>query len=491
MLLNYASFNKPPKPAPQSKSKARLVIFSSRRKPKLGASKAYSGEQLSDFLAGKTNSLLENTARGCTLYLCPRPSETEVKSHGGLLSPSLYSRFRDETGQGIRTLLSRKIGELVLEWDELDQEELLGTLVGLELASYNFRPEKASLPRLKIPKGIDQEILSEARALAEGSQAARHLINLPPNILNPKTFAELIQKTFTKKKGWTCEVWNEERLKKEKMNLHVAVGAGAEERSRLVMLRYQGRKPEAKIALVGKGITFDSGGLDIKPSAGMRLMKKDMGGAAAVFGLALWVLERKPNLELEFYFPLAENAVDEDSFRPGDIYTARNGKTVEISNTDAEGRLVLADSLALASERLGNKLGPKDHIINVATLTGAGKIALGPDIASLFSNTDSLAASLMSSGQERGDACWQLPLWPQYRSYLKSSFADLENSASTSYGAVITAALFLEDFVGQKPWAHLDIYAWKDGAGGVFAEKGGCGQAVQMLAMHLNSLPDL
>ena len=237
--------------------------------------------------------------------------------------------------------------------------------------------------------------------------------------------------------------------------------------------------PAAKpVAFVGKGVTFDSGGLDIKPSSGMRLMKKDMGGAAAVAGLAMWAHRVNYSKPLDFYLALAENSVDGKSFRPSDVITARNGLQVEIHNTDAEGRLVLADALDVAVTQ--TKADEPEMVIDVATLTGAIKVALGADLAGLFTNDDDLAEKLSQAGQAAGDLSWRMPLLSKYNGASSSHFADMVNAVD-GFGGAITAALFLEKFVKQKSWAHLDIYAWTEKATGSLQAAGGNAQGLYCL----------
>ena len=267
------------------------------------------------------------------------------------------------------------------------------------------------------------------------------------------------------------------------MNLLLATGGGAAHSPCLVHIRYRPSKKSKPVALVGKGITFDSGGLDIKPASGMRLMKKDMGGAAAVFGATLWAARARAPQAIDTYLSLAENAVGSHSFRPGDVYTSRSGQSVEISNTDAEGRLVLADAIDVA-------VTAKDKpaaVVNVATLTGAIKVGLGAGLAGLFSNHSPLADRLRSRFWRAGDPVWIMPLYQKYRPSMASTFADMVNSVEVPFGGAITAALFLESFVKGVPWAHLDIYAWKDSSEGAWSESGGSGQAVMGLIDWLGS----
>jgi leucyl aminopeptidase len=216
-----------------------------------------------------------------------------------------------------------------------------------------------------------------------------------------------------------------------------------------------GRASDPKITLVGKGVTFDTGGLDIKPSAGMLLMKKDMGGAANVLGLAHAIMDAKLKVRLRVLIPVVENAISASAFRPGDVLRARNGTTVEIGNTDAEGRLILGDALALADEE------SPELIVDMATLTGAARVAVGPDLPPLYTADEALAAALMAAGTASDDPLWRLPLWAPYESMISSKIADVNNAGQGGFAGSITAALFLQRFVRQaKAWVHLDIFAW-------------------------------
>ncbi|MFN8945511.1 MAG: leucyl aminopeptidase family protein, partial [Pseudobdellovibrionaceae bacterium] len=267
----------------------------------------------------------------------------------------------------------------------------------------------------------------------------------------------------------------------------LAVGKGAENPPCFIHIRYRPvkmNKNSRPIAFVGKGITFDTGGLDIKPSTAMRLMKKDMGGAASVLALAYWVDQMKYDRPCDFYLALAENGVDGKAFRPSDVIVSKAGYSVEIDNTDAEGRLVLADALCVAVNQV--KKDEPEFVIDVATLTGAIKVALGAEVAGLFSNNNSLADELLKSSERFDDQMWRMPLVSKYFQNLSSPFADFKNSAD-GFGGAITAALFLEKFVQGKNWAHLDIYAWADRANGAITSAGGNGQAVQALIGFLKN----
>ncbi len=409
-----------------------------------------------------------------------------------------YARYRDLAGSIVPQLDVFALEKLIVEFNGLTPEEERGFFVGLEMAAYSFagntdnpRRKRKKRPQILVSKASDQvasEIEAAAR-LALSVNLARHLVNLPGGTLHPRNFSEIASHLFTHRDSTSVEIWSGEKLIEERMNLLLAVGGGAVEGPRLVHLRY--RPPNAQeglrpVAIVGKGITFDSGGLDIKPSSGMRLMKKDMGGAAAALAILHWADSVELPVPLDVYLSLAENAVSAASFRPGDILTARNGLAIEIHNTDAEGRLVLADALDVAVSQEDPTHRPA-AVINLATLTGAIKVGLGAEIAGMFCNDDDLALELFDAGSSRGDFSWRMPLYQPYKSMLRSTFADHVN-ASDGFAGAITAALFLELFVKDIPWAHFDIYAWKDSAGGAWAEAGGSGQPVQAVTEFLERL---
>ncbi|MES2963790.1 MAG: leucyl aminopeptidase family protein, partial [Bdellovibrionota bacterium] len=414
------------------------------------------------------------------------------------LEKSGYARFRDLAGPIVSQLATFKLDKVVIETHGLSPEEERALLIGLELASYSYaenrdNPKKTrkKLPALllKTSEALDSREIGAAARLAFSMNVARHLTNIPGGELNPRTYSDAVVDLFEGLPDVDVEVWQGEKLRQENMNLLLAVGGAATEGPRLVRISYRPKSAAAgtrPVAIVGKGITFDSGGLDIKPSSGMRWMKKDMGGSAASVGLAYWAVSSGLALPLDVYLSIAENAIGSASFRPGDVITARSGVTVEIGNTDAEGRLVLADALDVAV----NAEEKPQALIDIATLTGAIKVGLGAEIAGLFANDDSLATEIEEAGRRTGDLSWRMPLFQPYKSMLRSTFADTNNCSDGGFGGAITAALFLEMFVKDIPWAHLDIYAWKDGAGGAFAESGGNGQPIQALSRVLSRMAD-
>lgn len=421
-------------------------------------------------------------------------AENEKGQHYGLLDESTYAWFRDHAGVIFSSCKSLNIENLQFYFSQVKATEIAPAIViGLELATYNFMAalteKKSPIPKIyfksdlvKLSQNMIQVALKEAAAI----QLARHLVNLPPNLMNPETMQSIIENdlSFANTK---VIVWNEEKLNSENMNLLLAVGSGSKTPPRMIQLKYRPKKSSSKkpIAFVGKGITFDTGGLDIKNSAGMRLMKKDMGGAASVLALAYWVSQVGYPRACDFYLALAENAVDSHSMRPSDIYKSRAGYAVEIDNTDAEGRLVLADVMDVASTQKGKD--EPEYLIDIATLTGAIKVALGADVLGLFSNDDQLADQMTRAGQQVGEPAWRMPLVQKYFSSLSSNFGDFKNAAD-GFGGAITAALFLEKFCHQKKWAHLDVYCWADKATGALASAGANGQPVQLMIQWLKSV---
>ncbi len=287
--------------------------------------------------------------------------------------------------------------------------------------------------------------------VAEGVEIARTLVNEPPNVLYPEAFAEHAR--ALEKLGVDVEVLDEKAMTKLGMGALLAVGQGSTRASRFVVMRWKGAKSKkaAPVAIIGKGVCFDSGGVSIKPAAGMEDMKGDMAGAACVVGLLHALAKRKARANVVGVIGLVENMLGPEAYRPGDILTSMSGQTIEVVNTDAEGRLVLADALWWTKETVKPRL-----MINLATLTGAILVALGVENAGLFSNDDVLSARLSEAGKATGETVWRMPMGPAYDKLIDSKFADMKNSGGRHAGS-ITAAHFLKRFVGDIPWAHLDI----------------------------------
>jgi leucyl aminopeptidase len=286
-------------------------------------------------------------------------------------------------------------------------------------------------------------------AVAEGVELARNLVNEPPNVLFPVEFADRIKSL--EKLGVEVESLDEKAMGKLGMNALLAVGRGSARESRLVTMRWNGARSKRTKPIVGKGVCFDSGGISIKPSAGMEDMKGDMGGAACVVGLLHALAARKAKVNVVGVVGLVENMPDGDALRPGDIIASMSGQTIEIVNTDAEGRLVLADALWYVQETFSPRA-----IIDLATLTGAIIVALGNDVAGLFSNNDELAQRLAAAGEASGEKVWRMPLGAAYDKLIDSKFADMKNTGGRNGGS-ITAAQFVQRFVKETPWAHIDV----------------------------------
>jgi leucyl aminopeptidase len=321
------------------------------------------------------------------------------------------------------------------------------------LASYRFGRYKSADKegaRLIAPDGVARaQLESIAGAVALG----RDLINTPTNDLGPQALEEAVV-ALAEKHGTCCTVVRGDDLLAQNFPLLHAVGRAAAEPPRIVDFRF-GPDDAPKVTLVGKGVCFDTGGLDIKPSAGMLIMKKDMGGAATALALASMIMDAKLPVRLRVIIPIVENAIAGNAFRPGDIYRSRKGLTVEIGNTDAEGRLILADALALADE------DEPDLVLDFATLTGAARVALGPDLPPMYTDDDGLADACLEHSRKVYDPVWRMPLWTPYDKLLDGKISDLVNVSSGPFAGSITAALFLRRFVERaKAWAHFDVYAW-------------------------------
>jgi leucyl aminopeptidase len=371
-------------------------------------------------------------------------------------------------------------------------EDAAGAIVeGVALASYRFNKYRSNSspttavkslilfrPGLKRTPSLERSLRRVEQTLP-GVFLARDLVNEPPSVTTARFLGEEA-KRHCRGRGLSVEVWNKKKI--ESMNLAglLAVNRGSLEEPRFIKIHYQpSGRARKKVALIGKGITFDSGGLSLKPAKSMETMKLDMAGGAAVIGTMSRLPYLRPDVEVTGYVPATDNLPGGNAQKPGDVIRYLNGKTIEVLNTDAEGRLILADALALAAKQ------KPDCMVNLATLTGACMVALGNGVAGIFSNDQALADNLMHCARDAGEKLWQLPLVKEYREALKSGVADMKNVAGP-HGGAITAALILQEFVDDIPWAHLDI------AGPAFAEtdtaisaKGGTGFGVRTLLKFL------
>jgi leucyl aminopeptidase len=365
---------------------------------------------------------------------------------------------------------------------DLPNASLSEQALGWLLAGYRFGAYKqATAPKAELvaPEGVDATRLE---AIAAGEALTRDFINTPANDMGPGEI-EAATQALADEFGAGCDAIRGDVLLSENLPLIHAVGRASPRLPRLIEMNWGEAGP--MLVLVGKGVAFDTGGLNLKPGASMGLMKKDMGGAATVLGLARMIMALKLPLRLRVLIPAVENAVAGSAFRPGDILTSRKGLTVEVNNTDAEGRLVLADALALADE------ARPDLIVSMATLTGAARVAVGPDLAPFYATNDGHAHALSRAGRKTRDPLWRMPFWEPYEGMIEPGIADLDNAPKGGFAGSITAALFLKRFVEQAPnYVHFDIYGWQPSAA-PGRPKGGVGQGARALLEALPGLLDL
>ncbi len=390
----------------------------------------------------------------------------------GMGTPADQARTRFTLG-GARSKLPAGIYSLntTLSGDALDAEYL-----GWLLAGYRFdRYATASAVHAQL---LPPENSTRLEAIAAGEALTRDLINTPASDMGPPELEAAASTLATAHDATMSVIVGDDLLDANYPLIHT-VGRAADRAPRLVDIKWGRTGPQ--LTLVGKGVCFDTGGLNLKPGASMGLMKKDMGGAAAVLGLAHMIMSLNLPLRLRVLIPAVENSVSGNAFRPGDILNSRKGLTVEINNTDAEGRLVLADALALADEET------PDLIISMATLTGAARVAVGPDLAPYYTDTPDHSAALETAALRCADPVWRLPFHTPYEAMIEPGIADLDNAPKGGFAGSITAALFLRRFVTETPYMHFDIYGWQPNAANA-RPKGGVGQGTRAL---LDALPDM
>ena len=362
------------------------------------------------------------------------------------LSPWCLAKLGESLPEGTYKLTEGEPGQAALGW---------------LLAQHRFdayrKPEDQERGARILLTGEPAKIDSMVRQ-AEATVLVRELVNTPAGDLGPADLEQAVREQADRI-GGEVRVTTGDELSSGYPLIAAVGGAATRERApRLIEMEW-GNPQHPRVAVVGKGVCFDSGGLDLKPATGMRLMKKDMGGAAHALALAVLIAGERLPVRLHLLIPAVENAVSGNAVRPGDIVKSRQGLQVEIDNTDAEGRLVLADALAKAAE------AKPELILDFATLTGAARVALGPDLPAMFSNDDGLAGELAASGEQSADPVWRMPLWDAYDEMLKSDIADLANASGTPMAGAVVAAMFLKRFVPKDtPWAHFDTYAWRDTA---------------------------
>ncbi len=335
---------------------------------------------------------------------------------------------------------------------KVDDEKLYSYAIAWGLGAYQFSRYKKTV-RAPAQLYLPQQMADSVQNAVEAIYLVRDCINTPANNMQPSDLAKVAKELAGNFGAEFSEIVGEDLLQQNYPSIY-AVGCSSDNAPRLLDLRW-GNSAHPKVTLVGKGVCFDSGGLDLKSSAHMLLMKKDMGGAAHVLGLARMIMQAKLPIRLRVLIPAVENLVSAKAYRPGDIIKSRKGLTVEIGNTDAEGRVVLSDALA---EAVTEK---PDLLIDIATLTGAARVALGTDLPAVFSNQDDVVHAVIQQGEKNQDRMWRLPLYGAYRELLNSNIADINNNSSEPYGGAITAALFLKEFVPDEiPWLHFDMMAW-------------------------------
>lgn len=386
----------------------------------------------------------------------------------GKLSQVLFG-LEDQSGSADLFRPGQLPGKLpagVYRFANAPHDSRLATLA-FALGSYRFARYRKAAPynvRLVPPEGVD---VAEIERMGRAVALARDLINTPSNDMGPDELSQFAKVLADEFGANYCCITGDDLLKENFPLIH-AVGAASPRAPRLIDFSW-GKASHPKVTLVGKGVCFDTGGLDIKPSSAMLIMKKDMGGAANVLALAQMIMDASLKIRLRVLIPAVENSVAGNAFRPLDIFPSRKGITVEIGNTDAEGRLVLADALALADE------DNPDLLIDLGTLTGAARVALGPDLPPFYTNDEQLASDVARHARAENDPLWRLPLWPAYDSWLDSKVADINNAPSGGFAGSITCALFLQRFVRTATnWLHVDIYGWTPSAKPARPEGGEC-----------------
>ncbi len=389
-----------------------------------------------------------------------------------------------------------KAGSLAWALPEGDDPAALteGVVTGTILGAYRFDrfvssdPDDPAPPKIESLTLLGPESVAEAaetaRVCAEAQNRARDLQSLPSNVATPSYLANRAEEIAATHDSLSVEIFGREEIAAKGMGGLVAVSQGGAEDPRLIVLRYDGGGSGETLGLIGKGVTFDTGGISLKPSAGMQEMKMDMSGAAAVIEAVGAIAELGLSLSLIAVVPSTENMPSGTAIKPGDIITQYSGKTVEINNTDAEGRLILADALAYAIEQ------GADRVVDIATLTGAVMIALGSTHAAVISNDDTLAGEIEDVGKETGELVWRLPLHAEYKALMKGTVADLTNAAPKRKAGTISAAGFLEEFVGDTPWAHLDIAGTAWDVGRAYTGSDASGYGVRLLIGLARELSD-
>jgi leucyl aminopeptidase len=426
-----------------------------------------SAAELNQATSGGLQSLLDSgqaktKVAATTFWLQPSGINTKVVILVGLgENPTAGDCFK-AGGAAAKAIANKQISSAAFYFPELDCPQLesavAGSIVGCTGQDLHKKTKSLYAPEQILWATSNTEAVANGEKIGTGVNLTRELVNQPPNYIYPESFADQAAQ-LAELNNVTVEIWDQARLEAENCGSLLGVAQGSDKEPRLMIIRYTGSSAEnPHLAIVGKGVTYDSGGLSLKPSDGQKTMKCDMAGAATVVGTIKAIAEMELSCHVVGLVGLVENMVSGNSYRLGDVLTSRNGKTIEVLNTDAEGRLVLADVLDVT---LGLK---PQHVVDLATLTGACCVALGLDIVGLFTNDQTWCDQIVNSAAEVGEEVWQLPMTAHFSDQLKSKIADLRNIGAGRWGGAITAAKFLEEFVGDASWTHMDI------AGPAFAD---------------------
>ncbi len=426
-----------------------------------------SAAELNQATSGGLQSLLDSgqaktKVAATTFWLQPSGINTKVVILVGLgENPTAGDCFK-AGGAAAKAIANKQISSAAFYFPELDCPQLesavAGSIVGCTGQDLHKKTKSLYAPEQILWATSNTEAVANGEKIGTGVNLTRELVNQPPNYIYPESFADQAAQ-LAELNNVTVEIWDQARLEAENCGSLLGVAQGSDKEPRLMIIRYTGSSAEnPHLAIVGKGVTYDSGGLSLKPSDGQKTMKCDMAGAATVVGTIKAIAEMELSCHVVGLVGLVENMVSGNSYRLGDVLTSRNGKTIEVLNTDAEGRLVLADVLDVT---LGLK---PQYVVDLATLTGACCVALGLDIVGLFTNDQTWCDQIVNSAAEVGEEVWQLPMTAHFSDQLKSKIADLRNIGAGRWGGAITAAKFLEEFVGDASWTHMDI------AGPAFAD---------------------
>lgn len=467
-------------------------------------------KRLDDILLGKVTKMAqmnEFEGKPGQSMLIPAPDGMAVEYvlivGLGVMGSTTLEAAREAAGQAVQTAKKLSLKTVVMEFfgeDHVDFDARLfaqSLAEALYLANYSFSDFKKNNAKKHLTSVViiaedghdarKAEVgVERARLIDQGVTLARDLVNTPAMQMTPTRLADLAVRIAKESDGFIkCQILNRKECEKLGMGAYLGVAMGSDEEPKFIHLIYTGAKTKKTIAIVGKGITFDSGGLSLKPADSMMTMKCDMAGAASVLGTFTALSSLRPDLEVHGIIAATENMPSHKAMRPGDILMASNGKSIEVLNTDAEGRLTLADALVYAG-----KLNV-DYIVDLATLTGACVVGLGEEIAGLMSNNAIFANKILSAAATCGEKMWEMPLEPRYKSLNESDIADIRNIPTNRYGGSLTAGLFLQEFVDAKqPWAHIDIAgpAFAERPMASYIEKGGTGYAVRTLVRLIENL---